>query len=78
MNGAEHYNEAERLVEAAEKAAVPEACSAVIAVAQVHATLALAAATEEAAGPTCPHGTRGFCMYCVLPLIEDALCGLKR
>lgn len=23
----------------------------------------------------CPHGTRGFCMYCTLPLIDQALRG---
>ena len=46
--------------------------SQTLAAAQVHATLALAAATAEAAGSTCPHGTRGFCTYCALPLLERA------
>ncbi|GAB2964120.1 hypothetical protein [Saccharothrix stipae] len=47
MNGAEHYREAERLINGAKDA--PGAYVHTIALAQVHATLALAAA--QAAGP---------------------------
>lgn len=50
MTGPEHYREAERildqvLVDAAERQIKPEGAAVLIAEAQVHATLALAAAT---------------------------------
>lgn len=46
MNGTEHYKRAERLVE--RSAAVgPEFATLLLAQAQVHATLALAAATSD-------------------------------
>lgn len=50
MSGPEHYREAERildedLVDAAEQQIKPEGAAVIVAQAQVHATLALAAAT---------------------------------
>lgn len=47
MNGTEHYKRAERLVERSD-AVGPEFATLLIAQAQVHATLALAAATSDA------------------------------
>ena len=45
MNGTEHYKRAERLVERSDAAVGPEHATTLLAQAQVHATLALAAAT---------------------------------
>lgn len=52
MNGAEHYAEAQRLIERAngiDPDVFIESAAATIGLAQVHATLALAAATADAA-----------------------------
>ncbi len=50
MTGPEHYAEAERLIEHAGEAATAEMTFARLATGQVHATLALAAATAVAPG----------------------------
>ena len=47
MNGTEHYKRAERLVERSD-AVGPEFATLLLAQAQVHATLALVAATSDA------------------------------
>ena len=47
MNGAEHYKRAGRLVERSDTVG-PEFATLLLAQAQVHATLALAAATSDA------------------------------
>ena len=49
MSGAQHYTEAERLVDAASLVKEHEVATEYLAAAQVHATLALAAATIDAA-----------------------------
>lgn len=49
MTGAEHYREAERLLEAANDRSEYDEAAGITAQAQVHATLALAAATIDAA-----------------------------
>jgi hypothetical protein len=54
MTGPEHYREAERLLNAAEKHGVGGAAGT-LAAAQVHATLALAAVTALAADPDGMH-----------------------
>lgn len=57
MNGPEHYAEAEQLLAFADSpAAVVMGLARVIAAAQVHATLALAAATAEAASDSAVSG----------------------
>lgn len=77
MTGAEHYAEAERDLRIANGASINDGSAAYfLARAQVHATLALVAATEEAAGPMCGHGYRGFCASCVLPPFVDACANL--
>jgi hypothetical protein len=51
VTGPEHYREAERLAESVKNRDVhAEIVASVAALAQVHATLALAAATEDLAG----------------------------
>lgn len=48
MNGPEHYAEAERLLATADASSTPDNAAAfLVSIAQVHATLALAAATAE-------------------------------
>ena len=57
MNGPEHYAEAERMIEGAYAARTERLHAARVRIAQVHATLALVAATVEAADQATGNGT---------------------
>jgi hypothetical protein len=79
MTGAEHYALAENEMSFALQC-VPgdDRQTAALAMAQVHATLALAAAPEIAISDAevppvavCNnHGTAGLCMNCLIPIVE--------
>ena len=70
MTPQEHYDEAERLCYNAQRQGGNEALK-MLATAQVHATLALAGYTRDAAAnATCAHGTVGFCAPC-LALVKE-------
>lgn len=59
LSGREHEEQAAKLLHRAEEATTPERIAALIAQAQVHATLALAAQVEQVAGGL-PGAGRGY------------------
>lgn len=85
--GGEHYAQAERLVVNAHRMLEDStentfddalaAAAPILTRAQVHATLALAAATQAKVEATaiCDHGNTGLCMHCLIPIVEQSLRG---
>lgn len=77
MNGPQHYTEAERLLTLVtfEGGIHAESDEAILAAAQVHATLALAAAQQDRTDSVaaCAHGSTGICLSCLIPIVEHSL-----